>query len=280
MAYVIMAGFYDFWQVILRLLERCRAHRVGRHSAEVTYYLLFTLFPFVVFLYSAVSVFDVQVLEVIDRLLPTLPEDVYKLISEYLSHVGRQNSRFVLYVGSVLAVYMLYRAVSSLNFAVRRATDSRPVAGRVRLLLSLGISLVVMISVFILLIMFGISRNIYRYLSLFFQLGAGFGIAANIIRYAAGPIFLFFALGVYYYLLDECTSPFGRYLPGAMFAISVWYAFSAGFMIYTNNFGSYSSVYGSLASIMALMVWLHTTSMSFIMGAELNFVLRQNKING
>ncbi len=275
-----MAGFYNFWQVILRLLERCRAHRVGRHSAEVTYYLLFTLFPFVVFLYSAVSVFDVQVLEVLDRLLPVLPEDVYELISEYLSHVGKQNSRFVLYVGSVIAVYMLYRAVSSLNYAVRRATDSPHAAGRRRLLLSLGISLVVMISVFVLLIMFGISRDIYRYLALFFELGAGFGIAANVIRYAAGPIFLFFALGVYYYLLDECNRPYKHYLLGALFAVSVWYAFSAGFMVYTNNYGSYSSVYGSLAAIMALMVWLHTTSMSFIMGAELNSILRQNKING
>jgi membrane protein len=47
-------------------------------------------------------------------------------------------------------------------------------------------------------------------------------------------------------------------------------------MIYVNNFGGYTDLYGSVASVMVLMVWCNMTVTAFIMGAEINSLLRHH----
>lgn len=262
---------------VAQVYKRYVAHRVSRRAAEVTYYMLFTLFPFVIFVYSVLSFLDQPIDEILDKLIPVLPANVYELIMEYLTYVGGMSRTFMLYAGSVLAVYMLYKAITSLNYSVRKASDSPNLKSRNRIIMSLLVSCVMMFAIFALLILFSISRNIYHYIALFFELDAWVNLLVNIIRYAVGPVFMFFALSVYYYIMDDRKVPFKRYMPGAGFAIFLWYAFSVAFMIYANYFGKYTNLYGSLASIMVLMIWFHTTAASFILGAEINTVLNKNE---
>jgi membrane protein len=264
------AGFFRL------LLGRYSSHRVSSSSAEVTYYLLFTMFPFIVFLYSVVTFLELPVSEILDRFLPVLPEDVYGLISDYLGHLDRMTSPFMLYAGSVMALYMLCKAISSLNYAVRRAYSQHRSQSRRRLIVSLLISFALMASVFLLLLLFGISRNVYHYIALFFELGMWVGVAADLIRYGAGPFFVFAILCAYYHIMDDRSRPVKSYIPGALFAVLLWYALSVGFMIYVNNFGGYTDLYGSVASVMVLMVWFNMTVTAFIMGAEINSLLHRH----
>ena len=49
---------------------------------------------------------------------------------------------------------------------------------------------------------------------------------------------------------------------------------SIGFSFYVENFANYSIIYGTLGTVIILMVWLYMTSLILILGAELNAALK------
>ena len=58
--------------------------------------------------------------------------------------------------------------------------------------------------------------------------------------------------------------------PGAVVAILLWIAATAGFSIYVTNFGSYNETYGALGGVIILLTWLWMSSFIVLLGAELN----------
>lgn len=61
-----------------------------------------------------------------------------------------------------------------------------------------------------------------------------------------------------------------RVWPGTFVAIGGWILFSWAFGAYVTSIGQYAVYYGSLATVAILMVWLYLTSLSILLGAEVN----------
>ncbi|WP_411090446.1 YihY/virulence factor BrkB family protein [Streptomyces sp. 049-1] len=59
-------------------------------------------------------------------------------------------------------------------------------------------------------------------------------------------------------------------LPGAVLALVIWLVASVAFAFYVANFGSYNKTYGTLAGVIALLVWLWITNLAILLGAEFN----------
>ena len=264
------------WRIIKQMFIRYGKHRVNREAAEVTYYLMFTMFPLMIFLSSVVRMLGISADSIFERLRVLLPARVVDFILEYLGFVGGMNKTVLLYGGSILAVYMLYNTITSLNHAVRKAKNYNTSHGIPRIVMSLIISTVMMILLIGLLFFFSVSRDIYRYVEAMFDLSGWVQILANVIRFAAGPVILFFIISLYYFIIMRNDGEkYRTYLPGALFAVVVWFIFSLIFVYYVNVWVDYTTIYGSLSSIMILLIWFHTTVSSLIMGAELNVIIRE-----
>ena len=48
---------------------------------------------------------------------------------------------------------------------------------------------------------------------------------------------------------------------------------SWGYAVYVNDFANYSVLYGSIGTVIVLLIWLNLTALVLIMGAELNGTL-------
>jgi membrane protein len=68
-----------------------------------------------------------------------------------------------------------------------------------------------------------------------------------------------------------------RVWPGAVFAVASWLLVSWAFGVYATSIGNYALYYGSLAAVAVLLVWLYLTSLSLIVGAEVNAVLSKSR---
>jgi membrane protein len=110
-------------------------------------------------------------------------------------------------------------------------------------------------------------------------LGLAGRVIAGIARWVLLLIGMMLALSVLYRYAPDRDNP--RWLwssTGALVATVIWLAASAGFAIYTGNFGKYNETYGSMGAVIVLMLWLFITALSVIIGAELNAELeRQTK---
>ena len=85
-------------------------------------------------------------------------------------------------------------------------------------------------------------------------------------------VLFFFFWGIYTFVPEKRLKA-AKQIPGALFSALAWMVFSLGFSIYFNRIGGrgYSYMYGSLAAIVILLLWLYFCMCILFMGAELNW---------
>lgn len=81
------------------------------------------------------------------------------------------------------------------------------------------------------------------------------------------------------YKFAPCGGPRWRlFSPGSLFATAFWVAATLGFGAYVDNFSSYDVVYGTLAAVVIMLVWLWMSALIFLIGAEINKVWRERRL--
>jgi membrane protein len=87
---------------------------------------------------------------------------------------------------------------------------------------------------------------------------------------------LLFAFAVLLSVGPDAEQPRWKLItPGAVAAVVIWLAASAGFAVYTASFGSYNKTWGTLSAVVILLVWLWLTSAALLFGAEINAEARR-----
>ena len=62
-------------------------------------------------------------------------------------------------------------------------------------------------------------------------------------------------------------------VPGTLMALAAWMGLSFLYSLYVENFADYSVLYGSIGTIIVVLIWLYMSAIVLIMGAELNGTL-------
>ena len=79
-------------------------------------------------------------------------------------------------------------------------------------------------------------------------------------------------IGLIYHNGVPRTQPWHRVLPGASLATVLWFASTLVFGFYLRHFANYDVIYGSVATAIALLIWLYIVSVVVLIGAEFNAV--------
>ncbi len=79
-------------------------------------------------------------------------------------------------------------------------------------------------------------------------------------------------IGLIYHHGVPRTQPWHRVLPGSVLATVLWFVSTVVFGAYLRVFGNYDVIYGSVATAIALLIWLYLVSMVILIGAEFNAV--------
>jgi len=103
-------------------------------------------------------------------------------------------------------------------------------------------------------------------------LGTAGRVVFDIVRWPVLAIVMVLGLGVLYHIAvrrpEETRSRVVT--PGALVATLLWLIASGLFAVYTANFASYSKTYGSLASIVIVLLWLYLSAVAVLIGAEID----------
>ena len=87
-------------------------------------------------------------------------------------------------------------------------------------------------------------------------------------------IMLFFAISTMYYLVPAKKKDFRYLSPGSILATALFILTSMGFSAYVNNFGQYNKLYGSIGTLIVILIWLYLNSIALLVGFELNVSIR------
>ncbi len=97
----------------------------------------------------------------------------------------------------------------------------------------------------------------------------------ELLRYVfAFAVLLFFISGLYYFL-PNVKQKWRDTIPGALITLIGWAIAARGITYYLSHYNQFNLVYGSLASMIAFLVFFYIINMIFIYGAEFNYLLEQ-----
>ncbi len=251
-------------------------------AAQLAYYLILALFPFILMLVSLMGLVGNPELAstVLGYFERVMPEQVYRLIETYTEDIisGQEGRPGLLSFGVLFTIWSASGAFAALINALNRAYDvqeTRPfwkVRG-IAILMTLGLSVLVLVGV--LLMVFG--PSIGAGLAEIFGLGDEFEFAWNIARWPVAFLFLVAVVALVYYFGPDAGQPFRWITPGGLVGVLLWVIASVAFSVYVNNFGSYNATYGSIGAVIVLLLYLYISSLTILFGATLNATLVRMK---
>jgi membrane protein len=255
--------------------------QVTDRAAALSYYSILSLFPallVVVSLLALLGEYPDTYQNIVDTLRDAAPGAAVDAIDSGLrsSLSNRSNAGILLVVGLALALYSasgaMGAAMRSLE-AINRAKGGRsflPNLG-VRIGLTVLLALLVLIAFLAVVVagpLFGAIAN-----------AAGIsGVVAGLVGYLRWPIgalALLTAFATVYALGPRRTPRKGdrslrSVLPGAAIGTALWFAVSLLFTAYVSHFGSYDKTYGTLGTLISLLIWLWLGNLAFLLGALFN----------
>jgi len=260
------------------LLRRYLRHQVGIQSAALAFYLLFMIFPFLIFISSLLGLLQLDVAAILRGLEEFLPGEVVALIGMYLAYVGANSSLRLLLFGLVFSVWFPMRVTNTLMRAVRTAYHlGPPRRAVVHVLKSLAYTVLFFSAIALTLTVLTVSDRLLAYGVRTLQLPPAAAELWTALRFPLVAVVGYFALFFLYALAQDTHQPWRSLWPGALAALAVWLGVSWLYSWYVENIANYSLLYGSIGAIIVALIWLYMSAVVLIMGAELNGVLLSMK---
>ena len=99
------------------------------------------------------------------------------------------------------------------------------------------------------------------------------GAVLTLCTFSMGVLFNFMLFATLYLFGPSLSSRLRRTWVGALAAAILWEATKSLFAVYVKSFSSYQNLYGSIGSVIAVLLWLYLSGALFALGAEVNSVL-------
>lgn len=259
-------------KVILLTIQGYFDNKVGRNAAAMTYYLLFAMFPFFIFVTSLLGLLHLPTLTLDGQITRFLPEDVVVFLNLAIEHITKSSNNALLTFGLVFSVWFPLRAVSNFMEAINDIYgEEKSGSHSIRTAILTALT-VVLIPAMLLLLLLG--ERVLGFVGEYIPISAEFITGWSRMRFVPMAAALLFMLSAVYFFSPSKIQKVRYILPGAVLSMGVWMLFSLIFSYYVDHMGRYSIIYGSIGVIIALLVWMDWSMIAMLMGAVFNVALK------
>lgn len=259
---------------IIGIVEKFFALKMNRAAAALSYYLIMTLFPMLICVQWILSALGEDIVLFLEEFSELIPSDVLSIIEDYLFYAGSQ-SKGLLLIGVLAAIITGASAFRMLSNTLREIFESRGGSDTLRFAFSFIYAIAFLVAVYILGITVIAGRWLINFLEPFFRLIDFINLLglANIWNWLRFIILNIITTGMLFtvYYCNAWRSPYHiNVLPGAIFGSLIFTVVSGIFSLFISFSVKYSAIYGSLASVIILMLWLYVLSNIILIGALIN----------
>ena len=261
-------------------LEYSNYKEINSKAAEISFYLLLSIFPFLIFTISLVVYAPIiKLSKYILLLKKIIPDSVFNIITSLVSSAIENRSFSFLILSFILAMYTMSRAVQSLIRGMNKSyniRETRPYFEVLFISLVFVVMLIVLIFTSMIFLIFG--ESLGAFLFKLIGLDQYFMYIWNLWRYIIGIITVIIILMNLYRFTPNKKLTFKQVVPGAIVSTLCWLLATFFYSYYANNFAKYDIIYGSLGGIIVLMTWVYISSWTILIGCEINARLYKRKI--
>jgi membrane protein len=280
---LIIPGFdgMPLYDVALFFVRGLQKGALSMRAAAFSYNFFLALFPAIIFFftiipYIPIAGFQDQLLQLMQNFIP---KKAYEAVQETLFDIVKRPRGGLLSLGFIMAVYFSTNGIHSLieSFNQTRHTietrswlKQRLISIVLVIILSLLVIIaIVMITLGPLALDFLVQHNMLRVSFSYYLIIAG--------KWIVSSAMLFFAFSFLYFLAPAAESRFRFISAGSTLSTVLTILASVGFNYYVNSFSRYNTLYGSIGTLIIVMVWIYFNAMIVLIGFELNVSIRNAK---
>lgn len=272
----------SLWEMFKIYGQGITKMQIGRMAASISWSFFLSLFPFILFLLSLLPylphydklqfyIFEVLMYNILPA---SMQKDVTGYITEFIIPNMKNISNLTIVFAMIFAVNGTHSLINGFNL------NTNLQRGAVKEYL---VAFVITIA-FIFLIIASLLGVYYSevVLKLFTpQVDISWFVRnlTKIIGFISFPIFYFILLALFYWVGCLKITSFKQAFPGAILTTILFVLLTYLFAIYVKDFARYNVLYGSIGSIILVMVWVNINIILILLGNELNIAIKKVRVD-
>lgn len=268
---ILSRGPFPF---ILEILDLYFSKRVSRSAAELAYFLILSFFPILICLNAFVALLDVDSAAILEAVSPFLPRESLTILGDYIQYISTNQSRALLAAGIVMTLFSASAAFRALMNIMGDIYDRKSYRGVWQIVASVVFSVLFLVTIYLSLVVVLTGGWLFQLIE------EALHVKEDILLpwdWQWMRFFILFFLVFFFVLVAyRMAAPRGRPRPplfaGAILAAVALVAASVLFSWFIGMSSRYSMVYGSLTSVIILLVWLYLCGNILILGNVFNCV--------
>ncbi len=253
-------------------------NRISRSAAALSYLVTLSVFPLMICLNAMLGSTDINKGELVSVLYDVIPAGTIEVMIEYYNYISFNNSALLLIVGIGVMLLTSSAAFRELLTTMADIHENKREFGLLSMIFSFALSILFLAAIYVSFIAVVAGEWLVEIIANIIPIG-GFADIWLWLRF----VIVFCIIYVIIYLVYFATAPHGeKIVPvprgiGAFVASVSLVAVSMLFSWFISMSVRYTLVYGSLASVIILMVWLYVCCNILILGNVINVVLYKRK---
>ena len=263
------------WAFVERFVNMYNENRLPMAAAALSYHLTMTFFPMVIVLYTMLGNNYVKAMRVLAFAEHLLADETVSVIRDFLTYVATDRSPAMLAAGVTVLISSASAAVRVLQSTIGGMQGGERYRGIWGFLISFVYSILLVAGIYLVMIIMLAGRGLMNKLNSFIPI-VDISRSWDSVRFLIlGGVVLLLFWGIY--LISQRREDRYETFAGAILATLAMVAVSLAFSAIIGVSARYPLVYGSLASLILLMMWLYFCSLVIYCGAAINIVLRDMK---
>jgi membrane protein len=267
-------GKISLYDILRNLVRNNRKYDIDQRASAVAYSLTLACFPAIIFLFTLIPYIPIADLDkqIMAMLQEVMPKGLYEDADQTIIDILNRPRRGVLSIGFIFTLIASTNGMMSLmrsfdmvyeDVATRGFLKVRAIAIALTLLL-----VVVLFLAVVLLIVGDAVMNLIGEWHFFKDAWTIFFL--NVTRYLISFGVLMLAISLIYRFAPTHGNHFTFVNAGSVIASVLILLSTYGFSFYLSNFSSYNKLYGSIGTMIALMIWFYLLALLIIFGFEVN----------
>lgn len=273
---IILPGFdgVPLYYVLKFFVQGLQKGALATRASSLAFHFFLAIFPAIIFFFTLIPYIPIENFqeELLGLLEDLMPEAAYEASLATLEDIITIERGGLLSIGFVAAMYFATNGVNAMFSAFNNTYHSieirKPIMQR---LTAIGITLLiaVLVLVSILLIIFGqrvldtlLEYNFLREKFIYYLLIA--------LKWLVTLTLIFFMISFLYYAGPAKKVKWRFFSAGSTLATILMVITSVGFSYFVNNFAQYNKLYGSIGTLIVILLWIQWNSFALLIGFELN----------
>ena len=275
-----MKGIWESGPVrfIREMVDIYFGKRVSRSAAELAYCLILTFFPILVCINGFIGILHLDSFAVMAAMEDFLPKEALSVVGEYIGYISTNQSNAMLIAGITMTLFSASAAFRALMNIMDDIYERKSYTGLWQIVASVIFSILFLVTIYLSIVVVLTGNWLFALIEGFFHLDP----SALPWDWQWLRFLILFALVLLFVLLAyRMAAPRGKPRPpiltGGIIAAAALVAASILFSWFIGMSSKYSLVYGSLASVIILLLWLYLCGNILILGNVFNCVWYKRK---